>query len=213
MTFFRSVPPSRRLTPQEVLLLQELFGPALATETVRVHGRSFLPGLAVPMAPFGTVYFPRRWFRDDYAILPARDAGLTALRLFNTFVHEMVHVWQWQNGACVAWRGALASLLQWPDRGRAYPYPLPDGVTLANYGLEQQASLLADYCTLCRWPNHPALLRLLMRDNLAASQAATHPDGLAWLRARFEAVLAPFLSDPACYRGQPGCLGRIRPLR
>ncbi len=53
------------------------------------------------------------------------------------FVHEMGHVWQHQMGANIRTRG----LFRW---AASYSYSLPNEKDLADYSLEQQASIIAD---------------------------------------------------------------------
>jgi hypothetical protein len=59
-------------------------------------------------------------------------------------VHELAHVWQWQNRAVTGYRPVLAAL---ESLGNADPYfyvPSP-GAGFLEYGFEQQASLIEDY--------------------------------------------------------------------
>lgn len=54
------------------------------------------------------------------------------------FIHEMVHVWQYQRGMWVKTRGLYSWLAN-------YSYELDGSKLLKNYAMEQQAQIVADY--------------------------------------------------------------------
>ncbi|MGA9657540.1 MAG: hypothetical protein WBQ60_00365 [Asticcacaulis sp.] len=65
--------------------------------------------------------------------------------------HELVHVWQYQNGMTL-WRYIIR------ERGR-YRYRLEAGKAYADYGYEQQATMVEDWVRLqhgltARWCQH-----------------------------------------------------------
>jgi hypothetical protein len=145
-----------------------LFGGALDLARVRVHGRRYLP-LVQPkncaMTPNGSIYFHPSCFLPDYA---AGDP-----HTIHWFMHEMVHVWQHQLGYPVRLRGALRI-------GLSYRYELRPDATLADYNMEAQGDLLADYFAL-KYMHNPRV----MRQRRYAGQLAL-----------YEQVLARFLADP-----------------
>lgn len=53
----------------------------------------------------------------------------------------MVHVWQFQMGMCVICKGIFSSIA-------SYDYELTPDQLLSDYGMEQQASIIADYYLL-----------------------------------------------------------------
>lgn len=57
------------------------------------------------------------------------------------FIHELTHVWQHQNGMWVRTRGLFSNLVD-------YNYSLDRKKKLSDYGMEQQASIVADYFIL-----------------------------------------------------------------
>ncbi|CAI2066806.1 Uncharacterised protein [Serratia ficaria] len=124
----------RALTPGEVNLARSVFGSSVFYGKVFVHCDSYLPfGLQNPltaMSPNGELYFRKALYRSDYAneTLPSAQ---------HLFIHEMAHVWQYQRGMWVRTRG----LLSWTV---SYQYRL-DKPLLSRYGMEQQASIIADY--------------------------------------------------------------------
>lgn len=157
-----------------------LFGDAIDYARVRIHNRRYLPLLQpknCAMSPNGSIYFHHSCFLPDYARgdPPAR----------HWFMHEMVHVWQHQLGYPVRLRGALRI-------GLSYRYRLREGATLADYNMEAQGELLADYFAL-RHMRHPAVMR--QRD---------YRDALGL----FETVLAGFLADPGSREHLPGARRR-----
>ncbi|MCS0658045.1 Rhs element Vgr protein [Massilia terrae] len=145
-----------------------LFGDAIDYSRVRVHNRPYLPFGLQPrncaMSPNGSIYFHHSCFLQDYARgdLPAR----------HWFMHEMVHVWQHQLGYPVRLRGVVRL-------GLSYRYALREGATLADYNMEAQGELLADYFAL-RHLGPEAMSQRRYRDSLAL----------------FESVLAGFLHAP-----------------
>jgi hypothetical protein len=160
---------ARPLTAGEIAMASRLFGDAIDYARVRVHNRPYLPFGLQPrncaMSPNGSIYFHHSCFLPDYATgdPPAR----------HWFMHEMVHVWQHQLGYPVRLRGALRL-------GLSYRYELRAGATLADFNMEAQGELLADYFAL-RHLRAEAMSQGRYRDSLAL----------------FETVLAGFLRDPA----------------
>lgn len=66
------------------------------------------------------------------------------------FIHETVHVWQYQLGYLVWLRGAIRI-------GVSYKYVLESGKTLGDYNLEAQGDLLADHFAL-KFLNAPEVM-------------------------------------------------------
>ncbi len=94
------------------------------------------------MSPDGNIYFhPNdKGYYDDFSKAPVSAQ--------HTFIHELGHVYQTQNGENV--RSAAF------DRNYSY-WPLAPGKTFMQYGLEQRAEMVADYFMLKRhgqmWQN------------------------------------------------------------
>jgi len=200
------------LSDGERALAVRLFGDSLDPERVRVHGRGWLHLARVPMAPFGQLYFPRDWYCHDFTAQPLADSAVASgLRLFNTFVHELVHAWQYQNGCPVCWRGGLIGVTRALRlRREPYRYRLDAAATLGDYGLEQQASLIADYMTLRERPDDMRLWQVLVRDNISLLEAGSQHAGRGEWLARYERVLAPLRDEPQRFRGRTEWLGRLR---
>ncbi|MCW1381660.1 vgr related protein [Novosphingobium sp. KCTC 2891] len=121
----------RPLTAGERMLVQEVFGAAIALDPVRVKRRKFFPlqPKGTVMAPMGHLHFHPQGphWREDFA--------QASLPLQALFVHEMVHVWQTQQ------RGRWwLPLMRHPFCRYGYTY-VPDKPFEA-YGIEQQAEIV-----------------------------------------------------------------------
>jgi hypothetical protein len=112
------------------------------------------------------MYFHSSCFLDDYA--QAKVMGQ------HWFMHEMVHVWQHQLGYPVRLRGAIRI-------GLPYHYDLHENATLADYNMEAQGDLLADYF----------VLKFLRRPDAMRQRQYQGDLDL------YERVLARFLANPA----------------
>lgn len=120
---------TRPLTEGEIALARSVFGDAIDYARVSiVRGKwAFFQPRETVMAPTGVIHFHplSTRYRDDFAAAGVHDQGL--------FIHEMVHVWQYQHGIFL------------PIRRHPfcrYDYALRPGWPLARYGLEQQAEIV-----------------------------------------------------------------------
>lgn len=160
----------RPLCAGEIALTSLLFGGAIDYSRVRIYNRAYLPFGLQPrncaMTPNGSIYFHHSCFLPDYS---RADIGAK-----HWFMHEMVHVWQHQLGYPVRLRGAVRI-------GLSYRYELRAGATLADYNMEAQGDLLADYFVLKHLGKPDAMRQQRYRHSLAL----------------YEQVLAGFLNQPA----------------
>ncbi|MGJ9418100.1 Rhs element Vgr protein [Massilia sp. CMS3.1] len=162
-----------------------LFRDAIDYQRVRIHARRYMPFQPknCAMTPNGHLYFHASCFLDDYAQASATNT--------HWFIHEMTHVWQFQLGYAVRLRGAVRI-------GLSYAYALAPGKKLADFNMEAQGDLLADYFVL-RHLRSP----VAMRQQRYASSLPL-----------YEEILAGFLDDPASVANLPGGYGRcLLPLR
>jgi hypothetical protein len=124
--------PDRPLTHGERAICELVFGAALDPEPVTIRCRKWAMWQPawVTMAPDGHLWFHPNGgrYRADFA-----SASPEAQHLF---VHEMVHVWQVQQGIDLP-------LARHPLSRYAY-LPLRKDRPFARMGLEQQAELVAD---------------------------------------------------------------------
>lgn len=117
----------RGLTAAEVALARSVFGTQLQTDAVRlVACRWVLRGYAI--SPNGHVYFHPDDWREDFA--------QADLNIQSWLIHELVHVWQVQQGMAVLRRALF---------DRRYRYQLVQGKPFLSYGIEQQAQIVQDY--------------------------------------------------------------------
>ena len=173
----------RRLTAGEIAMAALVFGAAIDYGRVLVYKRRYLPFGLQPrncaMTPNGAMYFHPSRCLDDFS------AGSVHAR--HWFMHEIGHVWQHQLGYPVRLRGAVRL-------GLSYRYVLAAGKTLADFNMEAQGDLLADYF----------VLKLL-----------DAPEAMRWRHnagelALFEEVLGDFIADPSNRAHLPRIPGRRR---
>jgi hypothetical protein len=122
-------PSGRALTAREIALARSVFGDALDYAKIRIHNRKwwwFQPS-KITMAPDGHLWFHPKseLFCDDFC---DRNLSLQGL-----FMHELVHVWQHQ-------QGIFLPLKRHPFC--RYDYSLKPGWKLGQYGIEQQAEIV-----------------------------------------------------------------------
>lgn len=124
----------------EITLCRSLFGTSIRYHQVWIHLESYLPfNLQNPvqaMSPNGEIWFRDERYESDFSA-PTKQVSPDAQHLF---LHEMMHVWQYQHDMWVRTRGAFS----W---AADYTYSL-NKATLRDYGLEQQASIVSDYWLL-----------------------------------------------------------------
>lgn len=170
---------SRTLTAPEIAMAASLFGDSIDYARVRIHPRRYMPlqPKNCCMTPNGSMYFHRSCFLPDYS-----RADPPAV---HWFIHEMAHVWQHQLGYAVRLRGAVRVRL-------SYGYDLAPNKTLADYNMEAQGDLLADYFAL-KHLGSPAVVR---QQRYAGSLSL------------YEEVLKGFLADPGNVANLPRDWGR-----
>ena len=156
-----------------------LFGDAIDYRRVRLYNRRYMPFQPKNccMTPNGSMYFHRSCFLPDYS---RGDPPAV-----HWFIHEMVHVWQFQLGYAVRLRGAVRI-------GLPYGYDLAPGKTLADFNMEAQGDLLADYFAL----RH------------LGAKAAVRQQRYVGSLPLYEAVLAGFLAEPGSVANLPRDWGR-----
>lgn len=133
----------RPLTAGERDLAVEVFGDALTLDGVRILA-----------SPFPRAFVPGRWFGRDWIVWPLRglpdDIAAAPVRIQATFIHELVHVWQAQQGT-----NLLLAKLKAGDSRAAYVYPIED-CAWDGLNIEQQASAVEHAFRLSRGGAVPA---------------------------------------------------------
>lgn len=117
----------RSLTRGEVQLAQTIFGQAIDLQKTSICASRWIwRGYA--MSPNGHIYFHSEDWCDDFS--------LENLSAQSWLIHELVHVWQVQQGMAVFRRALL---------DRRYHYQLWQDKPFLAYGVEQQAQMVQDY--------------------------------------------------------------------
>jgi hypothetical protein len=128
-------PNTRRLTEREIALARSIFGETIDYQKVRLDERSFVGCRQFQFAYVG-FHFVNSWGQLSEP----------------HFIHEMVHVWQFQRIGSVYIPRAL-----WAQRtAEGYDYggvsalqkAAEQGKTLTDFNYEQQADIVADYFCL-----------------------------------------------------------------
>ena len=160
----------RPLTDGEIAMAHTLFQDSIDYTKVKVHNEEYLWFGMQPddtaMTPNGEMYFNPTRFREDFSLAEYGD------RLW--FMHEMVHVWQYQLGYPVKLRGAIRI-------GLSYEYTLESGKRLSDYNMEAQGNILSDYWALKLYGKPPDVWERKYLNDLPL----------------YEIVLRDFISDPA----------------
>lgn len=122
-------------TSAEQQMITSLFQSAINFAKVRIYPRKLLPFQFhhTAITPFGRIYFPPIHYQPDFT--------QADFRYQHWFMHEIVHVWQHQMGMNVVWRGLFSFCAP-------YHYDLQQNRLLSDFGMEQQACIIADYFVL-----------------------------------------------------------------
>ena len=167
---------ARPLTQGEIDMAWMIFEDAVDYSKVKIHKRPYL-WLFQPkntaMTPNGEMYFHESRFLDDFSSADNTER--------HWFIHEMVHVWQYQLKYPVAMRGAFRI-------GLDYKYVLSSKRKLADYNMEAQGDLVADYYAL-----------KYLKDSSAMRQEKYAND-----QALYEQVLIDFFTDRKSEKNLPG---------
>lgn len=169
---------NRSLTLNELALADTVFQNALDYERVRVHDEKyvFFQPTNVLMTPNGNIYAPGKMYRTDYAA--------ETLNYRELFIHEMAHVWQFQTGIL---NPKLSGIFEFVKNGfdyrKAYEYVLEGGRDLIEYGMEQQAAIIADYF-------------LVEKSSEAFGRFNANDESFERTRELLNEVLANFIADP-----------------
>ena len=81
----------RRLTDNEIKMAKLIFADSIDYARVKIYrGIPCLPTIQVAVSPNGNIYFPRNNCPDDFAL--ASESHQIWM------IHELTHVWQYQQG-------------------------------------------------------------------------------------------------------------------
>lgn len=122
----------RALTSGEIALAKRVFKDSINYTKVKIHNKKYV--VVQPynsgMTPNGEIYISgSEIYKNDYA--------MESIRLRGFFIHEMVHVWQYQLNILNPVSAAIAeSILNFFDYSKAYEYELVGGKDLLQYRIE-----------------------------------------------------------------------------
>ena len=126
----------RPLTAGEQALAREMFGDALDCGPVRLWAQPF---------GFRRIFVAGRWFGRDWIVWPREQllddyaAAGAPVAQAATLIHELVHVWQAQQGVNLAFAKLRAG-----DSLDSYSYEITPLTRWADLNIEQQARAVED---------------------------------------------------------------------
>lgn len=135
----------RNLTDGEIVLARDVFSDSIRYERVKIHrGKYFFTQPKNSgMTPNGEIYVSGAPYRKDYS------SANTNFQAF--FIHEMTHVWQYQNKILHVKLAAVLGQIRFLGNYRKmYEYTLEAGKNLTEYDIEQQAAIVEDYFTVVK---------------------------------------------------------------
>jgi len=170
----------RKLTENEIKLAKTIFGDSIDYDAVAISAKKtiFFQPRDYAMTVSNNIYMDNR-YREDYTLDP--DPKFHAL-----LIHELTHVWQYQNKIFNPMVAALGLNLKHKFNYReAYEFHLDEKKDLMEYGLEQQAEIIEEYFLT----KHKGLSSYLDR--------CTNKCNDAERLALYESVLKNFLKNPS----------------
>lgn len=117
----------RSLSVGEIHLAREIFADHLDLKSIYIYAhRLVIKHYAI--SPNGHIYFNVADWCDDFSV--------QSIEKQSWLIHELVHVWQYQQGIKLIRKGIFE---------RKYQYVLQHGKQFLHYGIEQQAQMVQDY--------------------------------------------------------------------
>lgn len=131
---------SRQLTQAEISLCQSVFADLIDYDKVRVMNHPFLPwqSMHIMMAPIGYIHARKMNYCNDYS---KQTLAFQAI-----FIHEMAHIYQYQQGLNVLVRGAILQTAYFLSfkKYNPYRYQLKPNKQFSTYNIEQQGDIAKD---------------------------------------------------------------------
>lgn len=149
--------PGQPLAAGEISLAKNIFGEEIDTSRIKKYFAPLDPRepetLALTLKQ--NIYFYGPHMHEP-------DYSQSAPDNYETFVHEITHIWQHQHKAqnlaqfIHALRSEMSPLLRSPrkqyDRYNQYDYKLSENAAFRDFGIEQQAAIIGDYARLFLYP-------------------------------------------------------------
>lgn len=130
----------RDLTAGEIELCKGVFGNLIDYKHVKIMNHPFLPWQAkhVIMAPTGYIHARNLLYKNDYSLESKNSRAL--------FIHEMTHIFQYQQGISVLVKGAILQSAYFLSfkKYNPYLYELKSNKSFWKYNIEQQGDIARD---------------------------------------------------------------------
>ncbi|WP_244782543.1 hypothetical protein [Acinetobacter sp. F-1] len=130
----------RNLTAGEIRICQQVFGNLIDYSAVRIMNHPYLPWQSshVIMAPSGYIHARNLNYREDYS---CESLAYQAL-----FIHEMTHIYQYQQQINVVLKGAFLQSAYFLSLGKynPYKYQFNPNKSFSQYNIEQQGDIARD---------------------------------------------------------------------
>ncbi len=130
----------RTLTPAEIALCQPIFANLIDYSKVKIMNHPFLPWqpTGMVMAPMGAIHLKPVDYCTDFAQESLYNQAI--------FIHEMTHIYQYQQQINVLLRGALLQSAYYLSckRYNPYAYNFIQKKPFSSYNIEQQGDIAKD---------------------------------------------------------------------
>lgn len=121
---------TRPLNTEETKIAKAIFGSSIDLESVKIKEGSPLTWVYPGVTIGHTIAFPK----NSYSSSDLKDQAL--------LIHELTHVWQYEN---IGWTYAPRALFEELTQADAYVVHYNPNKAFINYDLEEQAEILAEY--------------------------------------------------------------------
>jgi len=135
----------RKLTEKEISVLKELYYDEIDYSKVVITNEHLFSKILKKFSGIvfdNTIVFTRTGYKDDFT---------TCISDITLLIHEMCHVWQFQN---LKYRWYKAGIEHIKYAGSTYGYQITDHKRIIDFRFEQQGEIMADYYRL-RQNNSP----------------------------------------------------------
>ena len=130
----------RYLTTGEIQICQSVFADLIDYDRVIIMNHPYLPWQPVGMcmAPNGRIYLKDSDYCQDFSTQPIMYQAV--------FIHEMAHIYQYQNNINVLIQGAVLQSALYLSLGKynPYHYQFITGKPYSSYNIEQQGDIARD---------------------------------------------------------------------
>lgn len=126
----------RKLNNNELQVLKSLYFDTIDYDKVRLSNQHLFSKLLKKYSGIvfdNTIIFTKKSYRDDFSL---------DIRSMALLVHEMCHVWQYQN---LNYRWYKAGFEHLKFGKETYRYNISDHPKLTDFRFEQQGEIMADY--------------------------------------------------------------------